>query len=43
MVNDMLDINKLEAGKMSFSYDVVNLTEVVKDSVDDMTDLLERK
>jgi signal transduction histidine kinase len=28
---------------MSFSYDVVNLTEVVKDSVDDMTDLLERK
>ena len=43
MVNDMLDINKLEAGKMTFCYDETNITEVVKNSVGDMEDLLKQK
>ncbi len=43
MVNDMLDINKLEAWKMEFSYDIVNITKLVENCVDDMKWLFEQK
>jgi PAS domain S-box-containing protein len=43
MVNDMLDVNKLEAWKMTFSYDKINITNTIKDSVDDMKELLKQK
>jgi hypothetical protein len=36
MVNDMLDVNKLEAGKMEFFYEEIDVSRVVDDNVVEM-------
>ncbi len=43
MVNDVLDINKLEAGKMVFSYDLKNVKDIVAWCVNDMKWLINQK
>src|SRR6266404_4170944 len=34
LINDILDIEKLEAGKMNFDFKVIDLTQLVKDSIE---------
>ena len=43
MVNDMLDVNKLEAGKMDFSYDVFNIDTLLSWVIEDMQTLVKNK
>ncbi len=39
LVNDMLDINKLEAGKMDFFYENVNLKKLIKEVIYEMREI----
>lgn len=43
MVNDMLDVNKLEAGKMEFLYEKFSVKELVEKDISEMLDLLNNK
>jgi len=43
MVNDMLDVNKLEAGKMEFTYEELDVKNVINETLADMWDLLIKK
>lgn len=43
MVNDMLDVNKLEAGQMDFIYEKANISQLVQDCITEMKDLFRKK
>lgn len=43
IVNDMLDFNKLEAGKMQFYYEEFNVKELIEKNISEMLDLLSNK
>lgn len=43
MVNDMLDISKLEAKQMTFHYEKINITQVVKEEIENMGELFKQK
>ncbi len=43
MVNDMLDLNKMEAWKMNFSYENVDVKAVIEKNIKDMEELFKKK
>lgn len=43
MVNDMLDLSKLEANKMQFCYEKIDITQVIEEEIDDMKELFNKK
>jgi signal transduction histidine kinase len=43
MVNDMLDLSKLEANKMQFCYEKIDINEVIEEEIEDMRELFKKK
>jgi len=43
LINDVLDISKVEAGKLSYSYKVVSMNEVISDIINDLEPLATQK
>jgi signal transduction histidine kinase len=43
MVNDMLDLSKLEANKMQFCYEQIDITQTLEEEIEDMTELFKKK
>ena len=43
LINDVLDISKVEAGKLSYSYKVVSLNELISDIINDLEPLATQK
>jgi PAS domain S-box-containing protein len=43
MVNDMLDMSKLEAKKMEFYYENIDITQIVEEEIEDMVELFKKK